>query len=210
MQEPPNNKTTRPAAKALLTELKSTAERYIGLAPENAHFRSLLIRALLALAEEEGLETDQVHVFLRTAEEQAAALIGRDSGNIRWLMDAAGCANGLATAARKNGDTQEHHHWRALLAQRLDRLFQSITTDIDLLKERERHAKACAHHYLPEDWPTARRYYEAIMNARKSAPAIPATSDLLEAGTAQVFKLIEKHEGLPAAEQWRAQFQKSP
>ncbi len=195
--------------KARLGELKSMAERLISLEPGHAEYRSMLVHAHWRMAEEKGLGADQVLSILTLAEEQSAALVQRDRSNTVWQMDAAGCAGRLADLARKNADTTGHQRWRALMAERLDRLYGKTDSDIGMLVQLVNYARECARHHLPDDWPTARHHYLAQMDTRKTAAKLQSTGSDLEWATSEMFKVIEQRDGLPAAEKWRAEFQKA-
>jgi serine/threonine protein kinase len=199
------------AAQSHLSQYEAMTQRLITLEPGNAEYRSLLVLAQLNMARAEGLEPAKVHALLTSAEEQAAALIVRDSGNSRWLQDAIECADALASHAQQQGDTAGFHRWRVIMGKRLDRNYQMPTTEIGFLMKRFRFANACGMHFIEDDWPSARHHFEAALETRKlgELASQPQPGSGLSESVTALFALIEKHESLPAAEKWRAEFESS-
>lgn len=172
------------------------------------HFTAQLVRGRFYLEEKRG-DPIQITNDLRTSDQRSQQIYAQDPGNLKWGSNSVFIAVILARLAKERGDAAASEQWIGRASERLYRLQDIRTTEIDSLTVRSNAHLFCFDAGASRGWSWQRPHFaEAIRLGVAVARQTGQVEDFHQLRRLIRFftKFIIKNEGEQAAILWLQEF----
>jgi len=195
----------------IMTEGLRFVENLLKISPENTLYRHELTRFRLYYIRKSPQSDKEKLLLLKLANEDIELLTNNDRSNIEWATTSVVIAVKISDACWRLKDYDGYIHWLRIAGERLSPLYQTHSTDIDMIQTHRHWADYIAERLKNDsDWALGKKHFEAAIRLQiqlcKYHPD-PYHRHSLDKGLLNISRIVEEQEGRQSAELWKKKFQ---